>query len=131
MLKFEVGKKRGGKKSLIITSICVEFALLVLTEWRKISMDAAIDLIDEFMQKFFKDSPFMDYVLCDERFIARRAVREVDRAIAEYEHLTGDDGDVKIEPVYSEKESDGSEAQNLLGGEMRLRAPWLDNNKGI
>jgi len=28
------------------------------------------------------------------------------------------------QPIYSEKASDGSEAQELLGGEMRITSPW-------
>lgn len=28
-------------------------------------------------------------------------------------------------PIYSEKPPDGSKAQESLGGEMRLRAPWV------
>lgn len=30
----------------------------------------------------------------------------------------------KLEPVYTELPPDGSKAQELLGGEMRLSAPW-------
>jgi hypothetical protein len=28
-------------------------------------------------------------------------------------------------PIYSTKEADGSKAQELLGGELRLRSPWV------
>ena len=32
-------------------------------------------------------------------------------------------------PKYVEKEPDGSEAQKLLGGEMRICAPWVEDCK--
>ena len=55
---------------------------------------------------------------------------EVDRAIRDYERLTGDDGYVRIpSPRYSEAPVDKSlcytaECQ-ALGGEIRLCAPWV------
>jgi hypothetical protein len=57
---------------------------------------------------------------------------EVDKAIRDYERLTGDDGRVRIAPPrYSEKPVDTSvcytpECQ-ALGGEIRLCAPWVDD----
>ena len=35
------------------------------------------------------------------------------------------------QPIYSEKVSDGSEAQELLGGEMRLTSPWTSDTNEI
>ena len=62
---------------------------------------------------------------------------EVDRAIRQYERLTGDDGYVRIpSPRRSEKPVDTSvcytpECQ-ALGGEIRLCAPWVDDcPKGV
>lgn len=49
--------------------------------------------------------------------------RDVDYAISDYEKLTGE---VVDESLYNELPPDGSNAQSLLGGEMRLRAPWAD-----
>lgn len=57
---------------------------------------------------------------------------EVDKAIREYERLTGDDGTVRLpSPRYSERPVDSSvcytDECRALGGEMRLCAPWVDN----
>lgn len=52
--------------------------------------------------------------------------RDVDYAISDYEKLTGE---VVDESLYNELPPDGSNAQSLLGGEMRLRAPWADPKK--
>jgi hypothetical protein len=57
---------------------------------------------------------------------------EVDKAIRDYERLTGDDGSVRIAPPRrSEKPIDNSvcytpECQ-ALGGEIRICAPWVDD----
>ena len=57
---------------------------------------------------------------------------EVDKAISDYERLTGDYGYVRIPaPRYSEKPVDTSvcytDECRALGGEIRLCAPWVDN----
>ncbi len=57
---------------------------------------------------------------------------EVDKAIRDYERLTGDDGRVRIAPPRrSEKPIDNSvcytDECKALGGEIRLCAPWVDN----
>jgi len=67
-------------------------------------------------------------LLKDPKIIERRVGRDVDRAIREYERLTGDSSNPKIPlPRLSEKAPDGSEAQRLLGGEMRICSVWVDD----
>jgi hypothetical protein len=55
----------------------------------------------------------------------------VDRAIleatAEYDRIIEEADRNKYTPRYSEKEADGSYAQSVLGGEMRMCAPWVDD----
>lgn len=53
--------------------------------------------------------------------------RDVDMAISDYNKEVKKMGlePPDNKPIYSEKPSDGSTAQDLLGGEMRLRAPWV------
>ena len=55
----------------------------------------------------------------------------VDRAIleatAEYDRIIEEADRNKYKPRYSEKEADGSYAQSVLGGEMRMCAPWVDD----
>ena len=67
-------------------------------------------------------------LLQDPAVVGRRVERDVDKAIRDYERLTGDAGTPRI-PLSRliEKSIDNSEAQRLLGGEMRLCAPWVDD----
>jgi hypothetical protein len=67
-----------------------------------------------------------DIIINTPQLLDRRVHRDVDKAIKDYEDLTGDDGSVRIkEPKLVERPPDGSKAQELLGGEMRLCAPWV------
>lgn len=74
------------------------------------------DIQDQINRRIIQDKELLDY----------KVKRDVDEAILNYERMTGDDGRVQIaKPRYSEKVPDGSKAQELLGGEMRLCAPWV------
>jgi hypothetical protein len=90
------------------------------------------DLIDEIQRKYFPNTELNEYIIKDPKLLDNRVKRDVDKAIAEYERLTGDDGTVKIpSPRYSEKPVDTdvcyTDECRALGGEMRLCAPWVDN----
>jgi siderophore synthetase component len=90
------------------------------------------DLIDELQRKYFPNTELNEYIIKDPKLLDNRVKRDVDKAIAEYERLTGDDGTVRMpSPRYSEKPVDTSvcytDECKSLGGEMRICAPWVDN----
>lgn len=74
-------------------------------------------LIDSINQDLVQDDRYNQFVIENEELLGIRIEAEVDKAIEDY---TESVQDVTISPTYSEKESDGSLAQELLGGEMRL-----------
>jgi len=61
-------------------------------------------------------------------FRAEVAMKEVDKQIEELHEAWKAEEKERLKPVYTESVSDGSNAQNALGGEMRLRSPWADKN---
>jgi hypothetical protein len=117
-------------KGFIISSIVL---LLVsgLSGWLKIDEKQLWKIYNAIVQHFglTQNVPIPQDV---EKEIEARIELEVDRAIREYELLTGDDGTVRIPPPrFSEKPVDDSvcytDECRSLGGEMRLCAPWVDN----
>jgi len=87
------------------------------------------DIIDEIQRKYFPQTELNEYIIKDDNLLKRRIDRDVDKAIRDYERLTGDDGTVKIpSPRYSEKPVDldvcYTDECRSLGGEMRLCSPW-------
>jgi hypothetical protein len=90
------------------------------------------DLLDELQRKYFSNTELNEYIIKDPKLLDNRVKRDVDKAIAEYERLTGDDGRVRMpSPRRSEKPVDASvcytpECQ-ALGGEIRICSPWVDN----
>lgn len=128
MFNFNFGKKKPDIKQYAIIGVVLSSVIAFLSQCTGVSEDGLWDLLDEVQRKYFPQTMLNEFVIKDPEKLERRVKRDVDAAIAEYERLTGDDGKVRIPtPRLIEKQSDGSKAQELLGGEMRLCAPWLDD----
>jgi len=128
MFNFNFGNKKPDIKQYAIIGIVLSSIIAVLSQCSGIKQDSIWDLLDEVQRRYFPQTIINDFVIKDPEKLDRRIRRDVDAAIAEYERLTGDDGKVRIpSPRYSEKPPDGSYAQSVLGGEMRLCAPWVDD----
>ena len=125
---FKFGKQKPDIKQYAIIGIVLSSVIALLSQCTGIKQDSIWDLLDEVQRKYFPQTILNDFVIKDPEKLDRRVKRDVDAAIAEYERLTGDDGKVRIpSPRYSEKPPDGSYAQSVLGGEMRICAPWVDD----
>jgi hypothetical protein len=125
---FKFGKQKPDIKQYAIIGIVLSSMIAVLSQCSGIKQDSIWDLLDEVQRRYFPQTILNEFILKDPEKLDRRIKRDVDAAIAEYERLTGDDGKVRIpSPRYSEKPPDGSYSQSVLGGEMRLCAPWVDD----
>ena len=125
---FKFGKQKPDIKQYAIIGIVLSSIIGLLSQCTGIKQDSIWDLLDEVQRRYFPQTILNDFVIKDPEKLDRRIKRDVDAAIAEYERLTGDDGKVRIpSPRYSEKPPDGSYAQSVLGGEMRICAPWIDD----
>ena len=125
---FKFGKQKPDIKQYAIIGIVLSSIIALLSQCTGIKQDSIWDLLDEVQRRYFPQSIINDFIIKDPEKLDRRVHRDVDMAIAEYERLTGDDGKVRIpSPRYSEKPPDGSYAQSVLGGEMRICAPWVDD----
>lgn len=128
MFNFNIGKK----KTAISTIIILTFIVASLSSCLKIEDKHIWDIIYETLVKYQPDSPLIPELQKDPGIIDRKSKRTVDKAIRDYERLTGDDGTVRIpSPRRSEKPVDTSvcytDECRSLGGEIRLCAPWLDD----
>ena len=125
---FKFGKQKPDIKQYAIIGIVLSSIIALLSQCTGIKQDSIWDLFDEVQRRYFPQTILNDFIIKDPEKLDRRVKRDVDAAIAEYERLTGDDGKVRIpSPRYSEKPPDGSYAQSVLGGEMRICAPWVDD----
>ena len=130
MFNFNFGSKKPDKKQLIVVSIVLSTLIAALSQCTGMSESGLWDLLDEVQRKYFPNSILNELILQDPHAVERRVKRDVDRAIdqvtPEYDHIIKE-ADKRYKPKYVEKAPDGSEAQRLLGGEMRICAVWVDD----
>ena len=130
MFNFNFGNKKPDKKQLIILSIVLSSIIAALSQCTGVSQNRLWDLLDEVQRKYFPNSILNELILKDPHAVERRVKRDVDRAIdqviPEYNRII-EEADKRYKPKYVEKAPDGSEAQKLLGGEMRICAVWVDD----
>jgi hypothetical protein len=128
MFNFNFGKKKPDKKQIILISIVLSGIVATLSQCSGVPQERLWDLLDEVQRSLFPQTIINDILLQDPGVVERRVERDVDKAIREYEALTKDSEPPRVPlPRLIEKAPDNSEAQRLLGGEMRLCAPWVDN----
>jgi hypothetical protein len=130
MINFNFGKKKPDKKQLIILSIVLSSLIAALSQCTGVSESGLWDLLDEIQRKYFPQTILNEIFIQDPNKVERRVKRDVDRALdevtPEYDRIIGE-SNKRYKPRYSEKAPDGSEAQRLLGGEMRICAVWVDD----
>jgi hypothetical protein len=128
MFNFNFGKKKPDIKQYAIIGIILSSLITALSQCTGASEDRLWDLLDEIQRKYFPQTILNEFVIKDPAKLERRIKRDVDRAIdevtLEYDRIIQQ---ATKKPRYVEKAPDGSEAQRLLGGEMRICAPWVDD----
>ncbi len=129
MIKFNFGKGKTDIKQYAILGLILTSVIAALSQCTKISENNLWDLLDEVQRRYFPQTIINDYIIKDPEKLNRRVIRDVDKAISDYERLTGDDGTVRLPPPrYSEKPVDTSvcytDECRSLGGEIRLCSPW-------
>ncbi len=135
-MKFSFGNKKPDIKQYAIVGIILTSIITALSQCTGISELKLWDLLDEIQRKHFPGTIINEFVIKDPEKLERRIKRDVDKAIDDYWETIGEKPAEVLPPIYSEKAPDGSKAQELLGGEMRLCAPWVpdcpkENEKSI
>jgi hypothetical protein len=132
MFNFNFGKKRPDRKQIILISIVLSGIVATLSQCTGAPQERLWDLLDEVQRVLFPGTVINDVLLQDPGVVDRRVKRDVDRAIAEYERLTGGSNVPRVPlPRLIEKAPDTSkcytEECKKLGGEMRLCSIWVDD----
>jgi hypothetical protein len=153
---FSFGKKRRGVIEWAKISILLEGIIEFLSNKFGIDKKKLWDIVDEIQRELLKrgwiDDTVNDYVINTPELLDKRVERDVDKAIEEYKKLeepepvnmknevilkeiekpkyTETQKKIVKDAVYYEKPSDGSKAQDLLGGEIGIKGIWkVDEDK--
>jgi hypothetical protein len=123
---FQFGKKKSSIFRYAVIGVVFTSLVMGVSQCTHIPEENIYDFIDEVQRKYFSQTDLNDIIINTPQLLERRVHRDVDKAIRDYEDLTGDDGSVRISPSYfSEKAPDKSNAQKLLGGEIRICGSWI------
>jgi hypothetical protein len=126
MINFNFGHKKPDKREIIKVSIIVSLLIAALSQCTGISENVLWDTLDEFQRKYLPAGILNELIIKDPDKTERRVTRDIDSAIRKY--LTENPEEPIIpKPTLVEKPPDGSKAQELLGGEMRLCSSWVDD----
>ena len=127
---FKFGKQKPDIKQYAIIGIVLSSIIAALSQCTGVSENGLWDLLDEVQRKYFPQTILNEIFIQDPNKVERRVKRDVYRAIdevtPEYDRII-EESNKRYKPRYSEKAPDGSEAQRLLGGEMRICAVWVDD----
>ena len=134
MLNFNIGKNKPDKNKIILISVILSGIVATLSQCTGAPQERLWDLLDEVQRRFFPQTIINDVLLQDPGVVDRRVKRDVDKAIRDYERLTGYAETPRIPlPRLIEKDLDTSkcytEECKKLGGEMRLCAIWVETCK--
>jgi hypothetical protein len=109
-----------------IVSILFIGSVTLVSKCTKIPEEKIYDIIDE-VQRELPGKPLNEFIIKDPTFLNRRIIRDVDNAIERYESIMEHKNVHKIPAYVSEKKADGSKAQSLLGGEIRMCGSWVSD----
>lgn len=133
-------------------SIILETFIEFLSKWLKIDKKNLWNLVDEIQREFLKrgwiEDTMNEYVINTPELLDQRIERDVDKSILEYEKVevpppinmknetilkeiekdeySETQKKIVKDAIYYEKAPDGSKAQDILGGEMGIRSPWVE-----
>ena len=106
---------------LYIAAIFLSLGVNLVNKFTKADKENLWAIIDE-VGKQYHIRVINALILSVPELLSGRIDREIDGAIADYNDMV-ESPEPEITPIFSE-EKDGT---TPLGGEMRLRAPWLKN----
>jgi hypothetical protein len=125
-MNFNFGKKTKNIYTYAFIGVLFTMIVTLVSQCTGIPENKIYDAVDE-IQRNIPSKPLNDFIINDPVLLNRRVTRDVDEAIRQYEELV-QDKESRLSPSFSsEKAPDGSKAQELLGGELRICAPWVSD----
>jgi hypothetical protein len=126
--KFNFGNKKPSIKEYAIVAVVLSTIIATLSQCTGVSENSIWDLLDEINRKYLHIEMLTDFIIKDPEKLDRRINRDVSNAIDDYWNQIGEKPAEVSKPRFIEKPIDPNlqtGESRLLGGEMRLCAPWV------
>ena len=120
-VEFYFGVRSVPQFNLYVTALFLSLAVTLVSRFTKVQPKTLWAFIDEIGQQFHIRL-INTLILRVPELLSARIDRDLDQAIQEYKDVVEW---VEPEPIFTEEK----EGETPLGGEMRIRAPWLKNKE--
>lgn len=120
-VEFHFGVRPVKKRDLYVTALLLCLAVRLVSRFTKAKPIDLWGIIDE-IGKQYRIRIINELILRVPELLSARIDREIQRAIDKYDSMVESD---QSEFVFYEEEK----GETALGGEMRLRAPWLKDTE--
>ena len=121
-VEFHFGVREIKDWKVYVAALFLNLAVILLSKYTKAEPMRLWAIIDEIGRQY-KIGIINAVILRVPELLQNRISRDVDKAIDDYKDMVEWE-EPKIIPVFSEKK----EGKTPLGGEMRIRAPWIKDN---
>lgn len=115
---FQYGKKETSMSTWVKLTLAIKMGVPFLARLLHVKETNLYALLDEIVRKYFPQSVVNEFFIKDSELLSLRVDRDLSKAEEDYKLQT--DAPTIVAPEYTSKVSDGSRAQDLLGGEMSL-----------
>ena len=123
---FHFGKKETSMSTWVKLTLLIHGGVPFMAKLLRVKESSLYALIDEIVRKHFPQSVVNEFFIKDDKLLSARIDKDVSRALADYKSTNEDH--IMYQPELSEQEPDGSKAQDLLGGEIRLSNSFTETN---
>ena len=120
-VEFHFGVRPVKQFDLYVAAIFLSLAVRLLVRFFKVGPMDIWAIIDE-IGKHYKIRVINELILRVPELLSARIDREIQSAIDKYDSMVESE---ELKPIFTEVE----EGETPLGGEMRLRAPWLKDTE--
>lgn len=125
-INFQFGKKKTSMATWVKLTLAIKMGVPFIAKVIRVKESSLYAFLDEIVRKYFPQSVVNEFIVKDDELLSSRVDRDVTRAIDDYN--SNQTTPIIQEPNVVELEPDGSDAQKLLGGEIRLANTFTETN---
>ena len=125
-LNFHFGKKETTMATWVKLTLAIHGGIPFLARLLHVKEESLYTLLDEIVRKYFPKSVVNEFIIKDDKLLSDRIDRDLSNA--EEAYISSTSTPIMYPPELIEQVPDGSKAQELLGGELRLKNNFTEPN---
>lgn len=107
-------------------TLAIKMGIPFLARLLHVKESSLYNFFDEIVRKYFPKSVVNEFIIKDDELLSLRVDKDLRKA--EEDYISSTSTDIMYPPELIEQGPDGSRAQDLLGGELRLKNNFTESN---